>query len=101
MVTTLSLFACIDMLENSITIINKLGLHARAAAKLVSTASAFASKVKISFNGKEVDGKSIMSVMMLAASQGSDVLLKIDGADEQAAMDAIVELINDYFGEGE
>lgn len=101
MVTALSLFACIDMLENSITIINKLGLHARAAAKLVSTASAFASKVKISFNGKEVDGKSIMSVMMLAASQGSDVLLKIDGADEQAAMDAIVELINDYFGEGE
>ena len=101
MVAVLSLFACIDMLENSITIINKLGLHARAAAKLVSTASAFASKVKISFNGKEVDGKSIMSVMMLAASQGCEIHLKIDGDDEQAAMDAIVELINDYFGEGE
>jgi phosphocarrier protein HPr len=100
-VVVLSLFACIDMLENSITIINKLGLHARAAAKLVSTASAFSSKVKISFNGKEVDGKSIMSVMMLAASQGCEIQLKIDGDDEQAAMDAIVELINDYFGEGE
>lgn len=101
MVAILSLYACIDMLENSITIINKLGLHARAAAKLVSTASAFSSKVKISFNGKEVDGKSIMSVMMLAASQGSEVLLKVHGDDEQAAMSALQELINDYFGEGE
>lgn len=89
------------MLENSTTIINKLGLHARAAAKFVSTASAFSSKVKIAFNGKEVDGKSIMSVMMLAASQGSEVTLKVDGDDEQAAMDAILDLINDYFGEGE
>jgi phosphocarrier protein len=101
MVAPLSLFACIDMLENSITIINKLGLHARAAAKLVSTASAYSSKVKISFNGKEVDGKSIMSVMMLAASQGSEVQLKVHGDDEQAAMNALEELINDYFGEGE
>jgi len=89
------------MLESSATIINKLGLHARAAAKLVSTASAFSSKVKISFNGKEVDGKSIMSVMMLAAAQGSEIVLKVDGDDEQRALDAILELINDYFGEGE
>ncbi|NVK38715.1 MAG: HPr family phosphocarrier protein [Gammaproteobacteria bacterium] len=89
------------MLENSITIINKLGLHARAAAKLVSTASTYSSKVKISFNDKEVDGKSIMSVMMLAACQGSEITLKVDGHDEEAAMDAIIDLINDYFGEGE
>ncbi len=89
------------MLENSITIINKLGLHARAAAKLVSTASTYSSKVKISFNDKEVDGKSIMSVMMLAACQGSEITLKVDGHDEDAAMDAITDLINDYFGEGE
>jgi len=89
------------MLESSITIINKLGLHARAAAKLVSTASAYSSKVKICFNDKEVDGKSIMSVMMLAASQGSDVVLKVHGEDEDAAMEALEALINDYFGEGE
>jgi phosphocarrier protein len=101
MVAFLFLFVCIDMLENSITIINKLGLHARAAAKLVSTASAYSSKVKIRFNDKEVDGKSIMSVMMLAASQGCVIELRIDGADETDAMHALIELINDYFGEGE
>ena len=89
------------MIENNITIINKLGLHARAAAKLVSTASAFSSKIKISFNGKEVDGKSIMSVMMLAASCGSFVETSCEGADQEEAMTAIKDLINDRFGEGE
>ena len=89
------------MLERSITIINKLGLHARAAAKLVSTASAYSSKVKVSFNGKEVDGKSIMSVMMLAASKGCELTLKVEGNDQDTAMQAIIDLINDRFEEDE
>lgn len=89
------------MLERSITIINKLGLHARAAAKLVSTASAYSSKVKVSFNGKEVDGKSIMSVMMLAASKGCELTLKVEGDDQDTAMQAIIDLINDRFEEDE
>lgn len=89
------------MIENSITIINKLGLHARAAAKLVSTASAYSSKIKLAFNGKEVDGKSIMSVMMLAASKGSELTIKIDGDDEVASMTALIELINNRFDEEE
>lgn len=89
------------MVEQSVTIINKLGLHARAAAKLVSTASAFGSKIKIAFNGKEVDGKSIMSVMMLAASKGCEIHLKVDGEDEHAALDAIIHLINNRFDEDE
>jgi phosphocarrier protein HPr len=89
------------MIKNNITIINKLGLHARAAAKLVSTASAFSSKIKVAFNGKEVDGKSIMSVMMLAASKGCELSVKIEGQDEAAAMDAVLILINNRFDEDE
>ena len=89
------------MVEQDIEIINKLGVHARAAAKLVTVASAFGSQISIIRADKIVDSKSIMSVMMLAASQGSEVNLKINGDDEEAAMHAIVELINDYFGEGE
>lgn len=89
------------MIEHSITIINKLGLHARAAAKLVSTASAYSSKIKVAYDGKEVDGKSIMSVMMLAASKGCELNLKVDGDDEAAALQAIVELINNRFDEEE
>jgi len=90
-----------DMLERDITIINKLGLHARAAAKLVNTASAHAAEVLIRKNGQEVNGKSIMGVMMLAASQGTQIQLRISGEDEQAAMQALVELIDNRFGEGE
>lgn len=89
------------MIEHSITIINKLGLHARAAAKLVSTASAYSSKIKVAYDGKEVDGKSIMSVMMLAASKGCELNLKVEGDDEAAALQAIVELINNRFDEEE
>lgn len=88
------------MIREPITIINKLGLHARAAAKLVSTASEFESRVLVSKEGREVDGKSIMSVMMLAASCGTEIELVIDGPDENRARDALVHLINDYFGEG-
>ncbi|KEF31585.1 MAG: HPr family phosphocarrier protein [Gammaproteobacteria bacterium] len=89
------------MIRHPITIINKLGLHARATAKLVATASEFSSSVRISGKGREVDAKNIMQVMMLAASQGTEVELIVDGPDEQDAVNAISGLINDYFGEGE
>ena len=89
------------MLSENIEIINKLGLHARAAAKFVSTSTRFESKIKISKNGREVDGKSIMSVMMLAASCGSFIDIMTEGPDEQEAMAAIKLLISDKFGEGE
>ena len=89
------------MLEQTIEIINKLGLHARASAKLVSTAARFGSRIEITFGSHTADAKSIMSVMMLAASVGSVVNLKTDGDDEQAAMDAITNLINNHFDEEE
>jgi phosphocarrier protein len=89
------------MISQPITIINKLGLHARAAAKLVKTAGAFTSQVSLDKAGQEVNGKSIMGVMMLAASQGTELVLKVDGPDEVEAMAALTELINDRFGEGE
>jgi phosphocarrier protein len=89
------------MISRPITIINKLGLHARATAKLVATASAHESQVRIRGKGRDVDAKNIMQVMMLAASQGTEVELVADGPDEDAAIQALVELINDYFGEGE
>jgi len=89
------------MLCENIEIINKLGLHARAAAKFVSTATRFESNIRIKKEDREVDGKSIMSVMMLAASCGTSVAITADGGDEQEALEAIKELINDRFGEGE
>lgn len=89
------------MLSEEIEIVNKLGLHARAAAKFVGTATRFESAIKIAKDGREVDGKSIMSVMMLAASCGSMVTISCDGADESSALEAIKALINDKFGEGE
>lgn len=89
------------MIQENILIINKLGLHARAAAKLVSTASAFASQIQIGHSGRMVDCKSIMSVMMLAASKGTEVQITTAGKDEQAAMDAVIKLINNRFDEEE
>ena len=89
------------MLSEKIVIINKLGLHARAAAKFVSTATRFESSVKIAKDERIVDGKSIMSVMMLAASCGTTVQISTDGPDEEVALQAIKDLINDKFGEGE
>lgn len=89
------------MIETKITIVNKLGLHARAASKFVSTASAFSSEVKVGKDSNLVDGKSIMSIMMLAASKGTELTLQCDGSDEQAATEAVTALINDYFEEGE
>ncbi len=87
------------MIEREVTIINKLGLHARAAAKLVSTASAYASEIQIQREGQAVNGKSIMGVMMLAASRGTQLLLRVEGADEDAAINALQTLIASRFGE--
>ena len=89
------------MLRSTAKISNKLGLHARASAKLTKLAGGFASEVHMSRNGRRINAKSIMGVMMLAAGQGSDVELETEGADEQAAMDALIALINDKFGEGQ
>jgi phosphocarrier protein len=82
-------------------ITNKLGLHARASAKLTQVASAFASEIWITRNGRRVNAKSIMGVMMLAAGKGSTVTVEAEGADARQALDAILQLIGDKFGEGE
>ncbi len=89
------------MLVLSIKIINKLGLHARASAKLTQVANQFKSDIWIEKNDKKVNAKSIMGVMMLAASQGTDIKISTEGVDEKEALDSITALINDYFGEGE
>ncbi len=89
------------MISLEVEIINKLGLHARASTKLTQTASKYVSEVWITRNARRVNAKSIMGVMMLAAAQGSFVTLEAQGADEQAAIDALSALIADYFGEGE
>ena len=89
------------MIAETITIINKLGLHARAASKLVNCASQFESEVFIIRKENRVNAKSIMGVMMLAASKGVELGLEIEGNDEQSCRDALVTLINDRFGENE
>jgi phosphocarrier protein HPr len=89
------------MIRKELEIRNKLGLHARAAAKLVQCANRFESEVKVERRGQSVNGKSIMGVMMLAASQGTTVVVEATGADEHEAMDAIEQLIQDRFGEPE
>ncbi|KTT17048.1 HPr family phosphocarrier protein [Pseudacidovorax intermedius] len=89
------------MIKTSVTISNKLGLHARASAKLTKLAGSFPCEVWIARGERRVNAKSIMGVMMLAAGLGATVELETDGAQEQAAMDAIVALMNDKFGEGE
>ena len=89
------------MIKTSISISNRLGLHARASAKLTKLAGSFQSEISISRNDRRVNAKSIMGVMMLAAGIGSIVEIEIDGPDEQSAMDALTALINDKFGEGQ
>jgi phosphocarrier protein HPr len=89
------------MLRQDIEIINKLGLHARASAKLTQTAGQYTCNITLDRGGKRANAKSIMSVMMLAASKGVVIAIETDGEDEQAAMDALLALINDKFGEGE
>jgi phosphocarrier protein len=87
------------MLAQEFTIVNKLGLHARASALLVKTASQFASEIRIAREGVEVNGKSIMGIMMLAAARGTTISVKVDGEDETVAMDVLGELIRNGFGE--
>ena len=89
------------MIKNTLTISNKLGLHARASAKLTKLAGSFKAEVFMSRNGRRVNAKSIMGVMMLAAGLGSEAEVEVEGADEQQAMEAIVALVNDKFGEGQ
>lgn len=89
------------MIKTTATISNKLGLHARASAKLTKLAGSFACDVFMARGDRRVNAKSIMGVMMLAAGLGSTVDIETSGADEQVAMDAILALINDKFGEGE
>lgn len=87
------------MINTVITVPNKAGLHARAAAKLVATASAFHSRIELANAEKSVDGKSILSLMLLAAPQGSELKLTLEGDDEQDALQAILALLNERFGE--
>jgi phosphocarrier protein HPr len=87
------------MVERSVTIANKNGLHARPAAEIVKTAAKFRSEITIIREDLEVNGKSIMGVMMLAAEFGSTIMVRAEGPDEQAAVDAIAQLIESKFGE--
>ena len=89
------------MIKQTATISNRLGLHARASAKLTKLAGGFRCDVHLSRNGRRVNAKSIMGVMMLAAGIGSEIEIETEGLDEQAALDAIVALIDDKFGEGQ
>ncbi|HLE40109.1 MAG TPA: HPr family phosphocarrier protein [Nitrospirota bacterium] len=89
------------MIKKELLIENRLGLHARAAAQIVKSASAFASKITLSKDGLEVDGKSIMGIMMLAAAKGSSILLQVEGPDENGALAELERLFQDKFGEKE
>ena len=89
------------MLQSKIEIINKLGLHARASAKLTQLAGQFKSEVWLTRQGRRVNAKSIMGVMMLAAAKGTQVEIETNGADEEVAMQALTSLIQEKFGEGE
>ncbi len=89
------------MIQVELEIVNKLGLHARASAKLTQSASRFKSEVWLTRNSKRVNGKSIMGVMMLAAGKGSKIMLEVFGEDEQVCSEALIALVADKFGEGE
>jgi len=89
------------MRQQEVEIVNKLGLHARASAKLTQLAAKYQCDVSLARNGRKVNAKSIMGVMMLAAGKGSRITLETEGPDESEAMDALVALIGDCFGEGQ
>ncbi len=89
------------MLQREVEIINKLGLHARASAKLTQLAARYQSDVHMARNGRKVNAKSIMGVLMLAAGKGSKVILEVSGPDQEEAMGALCALIGDCFGEGQ
>ena len=87
------------MTSRSVTVVNQLGVHARAAAKFVHLASRFESRVKVARDGREMDGKSIMGILLLAAARGSTITISATGADEGAAVDALTALVASGFGE--
>jgi phosphocarrier protein HPr len=87
------------MISKSVTVVNQLGMHARAAAKFVHLATRFESRVRVARDGREMDGKSIMGILLLAAARGSTIAISADGADEGAAVDALVALVAGGFGE--
>ena len=89
------------MRQQEVDIVNKLGLHARASAKLTQLAAKYQCDVSLARNGRKVNAKSIMGVMMLAAGKGSRITLETEGTDEDEAMDALIALIGDCFGEGQ
>ncbi|MEZ0153526.1 MAG: HPr family phosphocarrier protein [Candidatus Reddybacter sp.] len=89
------------MIKDELEIINKLGLHARAAAKLATTCNRFACTIKTGHNGKLIDSKSVMSLMLLAAGRGTVLKFEFDGDDEMKAHGQVKELLADYFGEGQ
>lgn len=89
------------MQESTVDIINKLGLHARAATKLANMANRFSSKITVSYAGKDIDAKSIMSLMLLAAAKGSTITITTEGSDEMKALKEVVGLINNRFDEEE
>lgn len=87
------------MVSQSVTVVNELGMHARAAAKFVHLATRFTARVKVARQGREMDGKSIMGILLLAAARGSLITISADGADEDAAIAALVALVESGFGE--
>ncbi len=87
------------MVSQSVMVVNELGMHARAAAKFVHLASRFSARVRVARHGREMDGKSIMGILLLAAARGSIVTVSADGADEEAAVAALIALVESGFGE--
>jgi phosphocarrier protein HPr len=87
------------MTSRSVTVVNQLGMHARAAAKFVHLATRFQSRIRVGRHGREMDGKSIMGILLLAAAKGSTIIITADGADEQAAVEALAGLVETGFGE--
>jgi phosphocarrier protein HPr len=87
------------MTTRSVTVVNQLGMHARAAAKFVHLATRFESRIRVARDGREMDGKSIMGILLLAAARGATIAISADGADEHAAVDALVALVEGGFGE--
>jgi phosphocarrier protein len=88
------------MVARSVTVVNQLGMHARAAAKFVHMATRFESSIRVARPNREMDGKSIMGILLLAAACGTTITISAEGGDEQAAVDALVALVQDGFGEG-
>jgi phosphocarrier protein len=87
------------MISRSVIVVNQLGMHARAAAKFVHLATRFEARIRVARQGREMDGKSIMGILLLAAARGSTIIITADGTDEQAAVDALAELVEGGFGE--